>query len=95
MDAGRLLNSPEPDRGLAVPLSIFAAMFVLAALMFILLDPAMGPLFDQTSAAAETSAGQAEIDQAQQIWGLNLFYFAFLPVLWLIARAVRESRRPG
>jgi len=38
-------SADRGDRGLAVPLSIFAAMFVLAAFLFILLDPAMGPLY--------------------------------------------------
>ena len=83
------------NRGLAVGIAVFIAAIIGAALLYILLDPAAEALF--TIARSQTSETVAlnQIDRAAQIWGLLLFFPAFLAVMFIIARSVFESRRVG
>lgn len=83
------------DRGLAVGIVIFIAALVGAALLYILLDPALVQLFDMTRAQTDSSLVTEQIDMASKIWGLLLFFPAFLALMFIIARSVFESRRVG
>lgn len=81
----------DDDRGLALGIVSLFAILVISALLFILFDPAITQLF--SSMPTETTKGQEQVDLAEQIWGLILFFAAFLALLRIVSLAVFESRR--
>jgi hypothetical protein len=83
------------NRGLAVGMVIFVGVLVAAALLYILLDPALVTMFDMARGQTSSTVATDQIDRAAQIWGLLLFFPAFLGLLFIIARSVFESRRVG
>lgn len=83
------------DRGLGLAIVGFIAALVIAALLFTLLDPAADQLFDMASSQTSATEAQDAIDRREQIWNNILFYALFLAALYIIARSVFESRRPG
>lgn len=83
------------ERGLAMGIVSFFAMLTIAALLFTLFNPAMTEVFSMTSSQAQTSAGQEQIDLAEQIWNAVLFFMLFLSLLFIVARSVFESKRSG
>lgn len=85
----------DDNRGLAVGLVIFIAALVAAALLYIMLDPALELFFDVARSQTSESVALDQIDRAAQIWGLLLFFPAFLGVMFIIARSVFESKRVG
>lgn len=93
-DGRRALRPAGDDRALGLGIIVFAAALVIGALLFTLLDPAATQVFDISSDMAEHSQATAEIDEAQQIWGLILFWVAFVAIIGLIARAVAEGGQP-
>lgn len=86
---------PRRDRGLASGLLGFAAIIIIVALLFTLFDPAVTDLISMTSDQTSNSEAQAVIDERAAIWENVLFYGLFLAGLFIIAKAVVESRRPG
>lgn len=82
-------------RGLGIGIVAFAAMIVIAGLLFILFNDALSELFPM--ARSQTSSQQAtdQINLAESIWGAILFYMLVLAMLFILARSVIESRRPG
>lgn len=83
----------DDTRGLAVGIVVFFMMLIIGALLFILFDSALSPLFDMTRNQAETSGGVEQINLAEAIWDNILYVVAFFAVMYLIGRAVRESGR--
>lgn len=83
------------DRGLAIGFVAFFAILVISAVLYTLFDPAIGQLVTSASDQASHSTAQDQIDLAEQIWGLVLFFAVFLAFLFVIARAVFEQRRVG
>lgn len=83
------------NRGLAVGFVIFFAAIVGAALLYIILDPALGILFDMTRAQTSSSVATDQINLASTIWGVLLFFAVFVSLLFIIARAVLESKEVG
>lgn len=83
------------DRGLGLAIVGFIAALVIAALLFTLLDPAADQLFDMASSQTSATEAQDAIDRREQIWNGLLFFFIVLAGLFLIARSIVESRRPG
>lgn len=82
------------ERGLATGLLGFAAMLVVAALVYTLLDPAAVSLFDMASGQTSNARAQDAIALRRQIWDAVLYFVLFLASVFIIARAVLESRGP-
>lgn len=83
------------ERGLAVGFVVFFAAIVGAALLYIMLDPAMTTIIDMTRSQTTSSAATEQIDLASNIWGLLLFFAMFVSLLFIIARSVFESKEVG
>jgi len=80
------------NRALAVPLIAFVAMLAVGALLFILFDAALAEMFAATTSQADTAHGTDQINQAEVIWNNILYFVAFVSVLFIITRAIVESR---
>jgi len=85
----------DDERGLAVAIVGFFAMIIIAALLYTLFGEAMTELFAMTSGQAQTTHGTDQINLAETIWNNMLFYALAVAVIFLIARAVVESRGPA
>lgn len=81
------------DRALAMGTVVFFATIAVAALLYIILEPAASQIFTTASGVGSNAEAQGVIDEREQIWGLVLLYGLFLAGVGIIARAVRESRR--
>lgn len=82
-------------RGQASGILGFLAILVIAALLWALMDPALEVVFSSSTEMASSSAAQNTIDERKQIWQSILFYPLALGGVFIIARAVLQSRRPG
>jgi len=80
------------NRGLASGILTFVAVLVIAALVYTLLDPAIGDIVTMSSSQTSNQGATDVINLRQQIWGAMLFYALFLAMLAVIARSVYESR---
>jgi len=85
----------DDQRGLALAIISFVALLVVGALLFVLLDPAVASVSSQTAAQSDSQLVQDQIDLANRIWALILFFVMFLGVIALIVRATAESRGPA
>lgn len=86
----------DRDRGLASGIIIFVMMVVVAGLIFIILNVAVTDLNTAASGYTDDTAAQDHIDLlVNEVWGGILVFAMFLGLLFIIARAVLESRRPG
>lgn len=85
----------EDDRGLATGIIGFIAMIVIAALMFTLMDPAADMIFSMSTAQADSAQAHNAIELRKKIWDAMLYFALFLAAIFVIARAVFESRSPG
>jgi hypothetical protein len=83
------------QRGLATGLLGLAAILVVAALLYTLTDPAAVKIFELASDTTTNQQAQDAIDQRERIWNLVLYAILFIASVYIIARAVFESRRPG
>lgn len=86
---------PSRDRGLASGLLGFVAIIVIVALLYTLFNPAVSDIISMTSDQTTNSDAQSVIDVREQIWSYIQFFGLFLAALYIIAKAVSESRRPG
>jgi hypothetical protein len=82
---------PADTRGLAVGVIGFVAMIVIAALMYIMFEPAVGEMLGMSLDQASNQDVKDAINLRQQIFGGMLFFALFLSGVYLIARAVREG----
>ena len=73
---------------------LFLAIIVGSALFFIIADPAMGSIAEMSLSQTDNQEAIDVIEERQQIWGYILFFCMFLGTIMLIARSVRQSRRP-
>lgn len=85
----------DDDRGLATGLAGFVAILIIAALMFTLLNPAATNVFDDADSFTTDSEAQNVVDERRAIWSNILFAVLLIAALFLLGRAVFESRRPG
>lgn len=83
------------DRALAGGLLGLFAIIIIGALLFTLFDPGMGQITEMSSQQATNSQANSHIDTLETIWNNILFYPLFLGALFIIAKGVAESRRPG
>jgi len=81
----------DDERGLALGVVVFIAMLVVAAVLYIMMDTAMAPIFGFALDGATSSGATAQIQLAQTIWGGALYAIVFIAALFLIARAVNEG----
>lgn len=82
---------PPDDRGLALGILMFFAILVVAALLYIMLDPALQSITDMTLAQAEHEKSRTVIQQRAQIWNYVLLFALGLAALFILSRAVYES----
>lgn len=85
----------DDERGLALGIVSFFAMIGIAALLFILFDAALEPLFTTTAEQATTTEAGDQISLALGIWDNILYYALFVAVIFIIVRAILEQRTPG
>lgn len=83
------------ERALSMGLFGFIAIIVITALLYTMLNPAIADVFAFSSEQATTTQAQDAIDRRQQIWGYMPMFGVFLAAIYLLSRAVFESRRPG
>lgn len=83
------------NRALATGIIGFVAMIVIAALMFIMLDSAATEIFSMSMAQADSAQAKNAIELRKKIWSSILFFTLFLAAIFIVARAVFESRSPG
>lgn len=88
-------NFRNDRRGLAVGIIAFFAMIIIGALIFTLFNEALLEVFSMTKSQAQTQHGTDQIAQAETIWNWVLAWVLGVAVLFIIARAVVESRGPG
>lgn len=85
----------KEDRALASGMLGLFAIIVIAALLFTLFDPGMAQIVETSSEQATHSEANSHIDTLETIWNNILFYPLFLGAIFIIAKGVAESRRPG
>lgn len=84
------------DRALASGVIVFIMMIVVAGLLFIVLNAAVTDLNSAASGYTDDADAQNHIDLlVNQVWLGVLVFALFLATLFIVARAVLESRRPG
>lgn len=83
------------DRALGVGLFIFMAMLMITAFLYILLDPAFDMLHTMVSGHTTDAEAQTVVDRRHTIFNLFPYFALFLSGIFIIARSVFESRRPG
>lgn len=83
------------ERAIGLAIMGFFAMLAIAAMLFILLDPAIEQLLNSTTESADHATAKDQIELAGVIWENILFVPLFVGVLFLTARAVLESKAPG
>ena len=83
------------DRGLASGLLGFVAIIVILALLYTLLNPAVIGIHDHVLSTTSNAQAQDAINERFTIWGYMLIFGLFLAAIYIISRAVFESRRPG
>lgn len=79
------------DRGLALGILTFFAIIIVAALLYIMLDPAIQSITDMTLAQAEHEKSRTVINQRARIWNYVLMFALGLAALFILSRAVFES----
>lgn len=89
------LPSTGKDRGLANGIVGFVAIIIVAAILYTLLGAPADVIFSTASSQTDSAQAQSVIDERRQIWTLVLYFALFLASLFILARAVFESRRPG
>lgn len=81
------------DRALASGLIGFIVILVIGAILFGFLAEPMSSVFAAGSEQATTQQAQDAIDLRQQIWNSVLYFVMFLAGVFILSRAVFESRR--
>lgn len=81
-------------RGLAVGFVLFFAALLIAALLYILLNPAMDAVSEMMLDQAESQDATDTINERMSIWNGLLFFAVFCAGLFIIARSTFESRGP-
>lgn len=82
------------QRALASGVIGFIAILIVGALMFVLLNPAINGIADISLRQASDPTAVDVIQQRQLIFNSILYYVLFAALIFIIARAVFESRRP-
>lgn len=72
----------------------FIAILVVAALLYTMMEPA-AEIFSMSLSQTSNQQATDAINLREQIFTNMLFYVLFLAGVFIIARAVFESRRPG
>lgn len=84
------------DRALASGILIFFGILIVAAGVFIVLNSALVDVDTAASDYTSDTDAQNHINLLiEDIWNGILVFVLFVAALFLIARAVLESRRPG
>jgi len=86
------MNFSDDDRGLAVGYILFFAALVIVGLLVTMFSPMIDGVNEQVSDQTSDQDAQDTIDQRQKIWDRLPFYGVFIAGIFLIARAVFESR---
>lgn len=79
------------ERGLAIGFVLFFMALVVAALFWILADPALEMVSNMMESQTSDPDAQALITERMDIWSVILIWVAFVAAIGLIARAVFES----
>lgn len=82
------------QRALGIGIILFFAVFVVSALLFIMLDPAMDQLEQTSLNQTSNQNATAAINERKQVWDNILFVPLLIGGVFIIARAAFESRRP-
>lgn len=83
------------DRALSSGMIGLFAIIVISALLFTLFDPGTAQIIETSSQQATHSEATDHISTLETIWNNILFYPLFLGAIYIIAKGVAESRRPG
>lgn len=81
------------NRALASGLIGFIVILAFGALFFIFLQEPMNAVFAAGSEQATTQQAQDAIDRREQIWNGVLYFVMLVAGVFVISRAVLESRR--
>lgn len=84
----------DDQRALAIGIMLFFAGIVIAALLYILLDPAMTAVEDMALNQTSNSNATSAVNERASVWDNILFVPLFLTGLFIIGRAVFEARGP-
>jgi hypothetical protein len=84
----------EDDRALAVGILLFMASIILAALLFIMMDPVIADIKSTSLSQTDNQQATEVINERAKIWGVILFFPIFASGVFIIARATFESRGP-
>jgi hypothetical protein len=82
-------------RAQATGIAIFLLALAVGALLWGILDVPAGIIFDSVSQRATDQQAQDVIDQREKIWERILFVIVLLSGVFLLARAILQSRKGG
>lgn len=83
------------DRAIAYNILIFFATLVVAALVYIVLDPAFGDVMNATNSTTDLSQAETGVGYVNAAWTWLPLFVAFLGMVQLVAAALFRSRRGG
>lgn len=83
------------QRGLAIGIMLFVAIIVTGAFVYIMLNPAVEQVEKKMLDQSDDVETDNMIKQRATIFYKLPFYILFAAGMFLVARAVFESRRPG
>lgn len=85
------MNLADDDRALALGIVSFAAIFIIAGVLYLLMAGPMETVFSITETQSHSPGAVNQINTAESIWNNIMFYILLLAAVFLIARAVREG----
>lgn len=85
----------DDERGLGVGFVLFFAALAIGALLFVMFNPVMTNVDQMVSDQTSSQDAQDTIDERRNIWDVLLYWVVFVSGVFIIARAVFESRGPG
>lgn len=83
------------NRALGVGIMLFMAALILAALLFIMMNPVIDQVESTTLDQTDNQEAKDVINERTKIWGGVLFYVVLATMIFIVARANFESRGPG
>lgn len=87
------MNFRDDARALGIGILVFAAILIVSALLWIVIDPALSQAEQISSNTTDDQNASKAIEERKTIWDNILIYALFIAGVFILARAVFESKR--